>query len=274
MLIAGLHKSAIDDRLTDDRLPARLIVLAADTMESKSNMNNSSKVESAQRSQSDLGSIARRELRSQMSHELRTPMAVIMGFADIIFEETENADIKAHALVIRRNSAKLLQRLNDILDDSESEICNAEPDSAMDNVRLTVQTLGIPPIRAKILLADDLRDVRFVASRILTGSGCRVTVVENGRQAVNAIQRAIDEQEPFDLAILDIQMPELTGTEAVVELRARGVDVSVIALTADATKRTRETLMLAGFSECLSKPIVKHLLLLTIGRLLNIASPG
>lgn len=236
-------------------------------------MKYSSKLESAQRSQTELGANDRRELLSQMSHELRTAMAVIMGFADIIIEETNSDIIKEHALVIRRNSAKLLQRLNDILDDSESEICNAEPVSTMDNVRLTAQTLGNPPIRAKILLADDLRDVRFVASRILTGSGCRVTVVENGRQAVDAIQSAIDEQEPFDLAILDIQMPELTGTEAVSELRAGGVDVPVIALTADASRRTHERLMLAGFSACLSKPLVKHLLLSTIGRLLNSASP-
>ncbi|MFG0266427.1 MAG: PAS domain-containing protein, partial [Rhodopirellula sp. JB055] len=119
-------------------------------------------------------------------------------------------------------------------------------------------------LNARVLIADDMRDVRFVAQHFLKKAGCEVEVAENGRQAVDMILAAIANGSPFDLCLMDMQMPELDGMGAVHELRNRGIELPVIALTADAMKGTRRRLISEGFDEYLSKP-------LKVNRLLRIA---
>jgi two-component system, chemotaxis family, CheB/CheR fusion protein len=116
---------------------------------------------------------------------------------------------------------------------------------------------------AKVLLADDMRDVRYVARHFLEKAGASVTVVENGRDAVDVIQAAVDNDSTFDLAIIDMQMPEMSGLEAIEELRKRNIDIPAIALTADAMKGTRRRVLDAGFDEYLAKPITASALLRT-----------
>ncbi len=64
-------------------------------------------------------STTHRELLLQLSHELRTPIAVIMGYADIINDESDNATIRDHAIVIRRCGEELINRLDNFLIASE-----------------------------------------------------------------------------------------------------------------------------------------------------------
>ena len=78
------------------------------------------------------------------------------------------------------------------------------------------------------------------------------------------IVAAIAKDTPFQLCLMDMQMPELDGLGAVRELRERGIELPVIALTADAMKGTRRRLISEGFDEYLSKP-------LKVNRLLRIA---
>ena len=110
-------------------------------------------------------------------------------------------------------------------------------------------------LNAYVLIADDMRDVRFVAQHFLTKSNCEVEVAENGRQAVDMIVAAQSNGRPYDLCLMDLQMPELDGIDAVTELRQRGIEMPIIALTADAMKGTRRRLISAGFDEYLSKPL-------------------
>ncbi|WDQ14979.1 PAS domain S-box protein [Rhodopirellula sp. P2] len=137
---------------------------------------------------------------------------------------------------------------------------NDERDS--DNLKTTLdQNIQL---NSRVLIADDMRDVRFVAQHFLKKAGCEVEVAENGRQAVDMIVAAIAQDSPFDLCLMDMQMPELDGLGAVRELRSRGIELPVIALTADAMKGTRRRLISEGFDEYLSKP-------LKVNRLLRIA---
>ncbi len=119
-------------------------------------------------------------------------------------------------------------------------------------------------LNARVLIADDMRDVRFVAQHFLKKAGCEVEVAENGRQAVDMVVAASRDGKPFELCLMDMQMPELDGLGAVRELRQRGIELPVIALTADAMKGTRRRLISEGFDEYLSKP-------LKVNRLLRIA---
>lgn len=124
-------------------------------------------------------------------------------------------------------------------------------------------------INAKVLVADDMRDVRFVAEHFLKKAGCEVQIAEDGRQAVDKILGAKLADDPFDLVLMDLQMPVLDGSGAVQELRENGCDVPVIALTADAMKGTRDRLLDIGFTEYLSKPLHAKLMLETAAKLVN-----
>ncbi|WP_404308469.1 chemotaxis protein CheB [Neorhodopirellula lusitana] len=119
-------------------------------------------------------------------------------------------------------------------------------------------------LNAKVLIADDMRDVRFVAQHFLKKADCHVDAAENGQQAVDMIVAAIEAGEPYELCLMDMQMPELDGVGAIREIRSRGIEMPVIALTADAMKGTRRRLIGEGFDEYLSKP-------LDVDRLLNAA---
>lgn len=106
----------------------------------------------------------------------------------------------------------------------------------------------------RILLAEDNRVNQQVASKLLTKQGHSVRIVPDGRQALTAFS-----EEPFDLILMDIQMPEMGGYEATAEIRkveaALGTHIPIIALTAHAMKGTREACLEAGMDGYLSKPI-------------------
>lgn len=112
-----------------------------------------------------------------------------------------------------------------------------------------------------VLVADDLRDIRFVAQHFLKKAGAIVELAENGAEAVEKVQHRLEKGEPYDLILMDVQMPMMDGPQAVAELRKAGVDTPIIALTADAMKGTREQLLSDGFTDYMTKPIdAKHLL--------------
>ncbi len=108
--------------------------------------------------------------------------------------------------------------------------------------------------RLSILLAEDNIVNQKVAVAMLTRMGHRVTVAPDGRKAIDAW---FDQR--FDLILMDVQMPEMDGFEAVAAIRgaeiSRGVSIVIIALTAHAMKGDRERCLCSGFDDYLSKPI-------------------
>ena len=106
-----------------------------------------------------------------------------------------------------------------------------------------------------ILVAEDNAVNRLLAVTLLEKRGHAVTAVENGRQALEALAR-----QPFDLALLDVRMPEMDGLETTRRIRRSpppGVDprLPVAALTAHALKGDRERFLAMGMDDYLSKPI-------------------
>ncbi len=124
---------------------------------------------------------------------------------------------------------------------------------------------GQPPSALHILLAEDNVVNRFLAVRLLEKNGHRVHTAADGRAALAAL-----EQARFDLALMDLQMPEMDGFEATAVIREReratGEHLPIIALTANAMVGDEERCLQAGMDGYVSKPIDIDRLLAEIRR--------
>ncbi len=112
---------------------------------------------------------------------------------------------------------------------------------------------GYPQRSLKVLVADDSVVNRKVMAKILERAGHSVVLVENGEEALDAL-----DEEDFDLAVMDVQMPVMSGLEAVKFYRMSNMDkphLPFIALTADARPEARQEALDAGVDTWLTKPV-------------------
>ncbi|MCO7190995.1 MULTISPECIES: ATP-binding protein [unclassified Pseudoalteromonas] len=115
-----------------------------------------------------------------------------------------------------------------------------------------------------VLLAEDHDDNRALISRLLEKMGLEVDVVGNGREAV---ERCLSTYP--DVVLMDIQMPEMDGLEALKLLRQAGFEGEVYALTANVMEHEIKGYLAQGFSGHLSKPINSDLLYQTLAQSLQ-----
>jgi CheY-like chemotaxis protein/HPt (histidine-containing phosphotransfer) domain-containing protein len=118
--------------------------------------------------------------------------------------------------------------------------------------------------RYRIMVAEDNPTNQLVALGMLRKLGYHADLVTNGREALQRLA-----QDPYDLVLMDCQMPEMDGFEAVACLRANtpptlNPQVPVVAMTADAMQSAREACLAAGMDDYLSKPISLALLAATL----------
>jgi PAS domain S-box-containing protein len=129
--------------------------------------------------------------------------------------------------------------------------------------------------RVNVLLADDSPTNRHLAVRLLEKRGHSVIAVENGLQAVQAL-----EKEAFDVILMDVQMPEMDGLEATAAIRQAeqlsGAHIPIVALTAHAMKGDRDRCLEGGMDAYVSKPFQAEELFATIEQLVSYAAaePG
>jgi PAS domain S-box-containing protein len=120
----------------------------------------------------------------------------------------------------------------------------------------------------RILVAEDNAVNRTIATTMLTRRGHTVVVAENGDEAVAALDQ--DEARPFDLILMDVQMPVLDGLEATGRIRqkerASGGHIPIVALTARAMAGDRELCLQAGMDDYVSKPLRANELMAAIER--------
>ena len=116
--------------------------------------------------------------------------------------------------------------------------------------------VGEPPRRLRVLVAEDNPVNQMLLSRMLEKRGHIVVVVADGRKVLTAL-----EEEPFDLVLMDVQMPEMDGFEATAAIRQREANtpgrrrIPIIAVTAHALKGDRERCLAAGMDDYLAKPL-------------------
>jgi PAS domain S-box-containing protein len=124
------------------------------------------------------------------------------------------------------------------------------PESATTTPSPAADTDPLPP--AHILVAEDNLDTQRLLEFVLSKMGMTVQIVGNGALAVDACRTT---HVPFDLMIMDLQMPVMDGYAAIQELRRSGFAGPIIALTADVMSDVREKCQQIGCQEFLVKPL-------------------
>ncbi len=224
---------------------------------------------------------------ARMSREMRIPATAILDCADRLSDENLLDAERAEAVDRLRSHARhLLWMLDDISDLSHAETAS-RPESILDREQPAADSLAdlrplavpespglIPQIPSmlispgslskegdsllrppRILVAEDYADNRCLIVHLLKKSGAQVEEAVNGRTAVEKALAADRTDEPFDLILMDMQMPEMDGYAATRSLRAQGYAGPIVALTAYSMKGDRENCLAAGCDDYLSKPL-------------------
>ena len=175
---------------------------------------------------------------------------------------------EARAATISREAGEGEQRaaLLKLLGASEAAEKFAPPEEAAPLVQIEAAPATTQPLAGHALLVEDNPVNRQVAQRLLTLLGLSFAVAENGKEALDALER-----DAFDVVLLDCQMPVMDGYTAVRILRQNEAAKSskhmpVIAMTANAMAGDREKCLRAGMDDYLSKPLNRALLEQTLRR--------
>ncbi|MEM7243462.1 MAG: response regulator [Pseudomonadota bacterium] len=207
------------------------------------------------------------------SHELRTPLNGLIGLTDGLKENprpditvTEGIIESAEDLNILVSEMIALSDRTDHKDIGEFEGFLHSIKEKQRRARAVRKSRAMkkPTSRSdmfqnlNILVADDNRTNRLVMDKLVKGLGGTADIVEDGQQAVTAYQ-----EKEYDLLLLDIQMPNKTGLEALEAIRMFETDQNrppavALAITANTLERELKAYNDAGFATCLAKPITKN----------------
>ncbi|MHC5025466.1 MAG: response regulator [Planctomycetota bacterium] len=203
------------------------------------------------------------ELGRELSARRREPVIMLVTSTDLHQDVARVREIGAFGHVTKP------VREAELRDQLMRSLGIAAPDDHALAAALDEATVELSGLR--VLLAEDNPINQQVARRILARRGHTVTVVENGRQAVDALTAADDGE--YDIVLMDLQMPILGGLEATESIRRdipgpRGA-IPIIAMTAHALKGDRERCIAGGMSGYVSKPIDADMLDEEIARLLG-----
>ena len=135
-------------------------------------------------------------------------------------------------------------------------------------------TPAIPSrLECSVLLAEDGPDNQRLITFLLRKAGAIVTLAENGKIALETALAAHAAGTPFDVILMDMQMPVMDGYQATSQLRAAGYGGPIIALTAHAMEGDREKCVEVGCSDYATKPIEREKLFAAIARWLQATPP-
>jgi PAS domain S-box-containing protein len=189
-----------------------------------------------------------RRLRAE-AHPI--PRIVVVTSAGQNEAEAAFAGAEVSALVLKPVSATSLAAAIAEMDSSPARMQAAEVPALLRR---------LPGLR--VLLVDDVSTNRLVASEILIDEGAIVAEAENGREAVDKVMNG----GPWDVVLMDVQMPEMNGLDATRMIRAdaRFTKLKILAMTAFALDEEKERCLAAGMDGFLTKPIEPETVISTL----------
>lgn len=190
---------------------------------------------------------------SDMAHRIRTPMGGLIGAMELLVERYPGDELANRGLDAADSLAAIADQLITTADETGDKPIVERPASASfppgEFAALRTADGNVP----QILLAEDTESNAFVITQLVEMLGGEVTAVTNGSDAVEAIRNG-----RFDAVLMDVMMPIMTGEEATLAIRALPgpeARVPIIGISAHSLQAERESLLTAGMSQCLVKPI-------------------
>lgn len=135
------------------------------------------------------------------------------------------------------------------ISDQPRSFLSLSTQTQMDANPLSLQVTG------KVLIVDDLREIRRLTGHLVSQCHATVAYAENGVKALEAVLQAEEDNDPFHLVFMDIHMPVMNGIDALHALRRHKSQVPVVAVTAASRKGLKQSLMDEGFHDVIGKPI-------------------
>jgi|GEM_PF-3664363 len=130
-----------------------------------------------------------------------------------------------------------------------------KPEEVVDMTSHHDSDLATLRLDGRVLVAEDGLDNQQLIQFYLQDVGLHVDLAGNGRIACDMVAAAADDNRPYDVILLDMQMPELDGYAAAAKLRTAGVNTPIIAITAHAMTGDREKCINAGCTDYITKPL-------------------
>lgn len=141
-----------------------------------------------------------------LAHEFRTPLATLTGAVDLLREGSNDLSLITEATDALGVMAERL------FEEMETPGTPDRPAAGSEPKDLPLTSEGLPP---RVLVAEDTASNQYVILRQLAALGCETVAVGNGADAVEAVRR-----DHFDLVLMDVMMPLMTGEEATQAIRA------------------------------------------------------
>jgi adenylate cyclase len=203
------------------------------------------------------------EFKSKLRHDLRTPLTALKGYGEMLLEDTQaaSADSLVDDLQKILNAAKrLLARVDSLVEFASRESKEVPMTDSGTSMFAALERVVRPHSDAsitvskdacRILVVDDHESNRDLLSRRLTRDAHHIVTAANGESAL-----ALVEQEPFDLVLLDLLMPGMSGYEVLERLKCdpRHSEIPVLIISALNEIESAVRCIEAGAEDYLSKP--------------------
>lgn len=117
-----------------------------------------------------------------------------------------------------------------------------------------------PKLRPRLLVVEDALCIQKILRAILRKIDVDVDIAENGEIACKKAEKSKEEGRPYEVILMDMQMPHVSGYEATRRLREKSWQIPIIAVTAFDTPQDRQKCIQAGCTDYVSKPITEMVL--------------
>ena len=197
------------------------------------------------------------ELLEKMAQhdDVSFPPVIVYTGRSLTPEEEQKLRRYSHSIIIKdaRSPERLLDEVTLFLHQVEAKL----PTERQRMLKAARDRESMLDGRRVLVVEDDARNI-FALSSLLEPKGIRIEIARNGKEALQALTRAVQgSTTAIDLVLMDIMMPEMDGLTAMQEIRKRPewAKLPIIALTAKARKDDQEKCLAAGANDYIAKPL-------------------